>query len=194
SNEVDRIAALAKLEVMQQGDFEGIFEAMDGKPVTIRLIDPPLHEFLPSYDELLVQVTELRMALRLDPTGQTQHTLHEKEELLLAVGDMRESNPMLGLRGVRLSILFPGIVEMQTRAILNAAVAVKKRGVDVQPEIMIPLVGHVNELKLVRDQLEKVAANVVKEAGQHIPYKFGTMIEIPRAALTAAEIADHAEF
>jgi pyruvate,orthophosphate dikinase len=181
-----RKGALKKLEAMQQADFEGIFEAMDDKPVTIRLIDPPLHEFLPSHDELLVEVTTLR--LNGGPG------LQAKEAMLSAVEDMRESNPMLGLRGVRLSILFPGIVEMQTRAILSAAVAVKKRGIRPHPEIMIPLVGHVNELRVVREQLETVAEQVIHEAGEQIPYKFGTMIEIPRAALTAGEIAEYAEF
>ncbi|MBA3726873.1 MAG: pyruvate, phosphate dikinase [Armatimonadetes bacterium] len=189
-----RQGALDQLLIHQQHDFEGIFEVMDGKPVTIRLIDPPLHEFLPSYDELLVQVTELRVTARHDPGHDMADAIEAKEELLLAVEGMREANPMLGLRGVRLSILFPGIVEMQTKAILQAAVEVKKRGIDPQPEIMIPLVGHVNELKVVREQLEKVAETVLAHSGHQISYKFGTMIEIPRAALTAKEIAQYAEF
>lgn len=180
-----RSLALDALLKHQQADFEAIFEVMGGLPVTIRLIDPPLHEFLPSHDELLVQITELRAANKIDA---------EKEKLLHAVEAMREANPMLGLRGVRLSILFPGIVEMQTRAILQAAAEVRKRGIEPHPEIMIPLVSHVNELKAVREQLEKVAAEVIAETGEQIPFKFGTMIELPRAALTAGEIAKYAEF
>ncbi|MDE2127161.1 MAG: pyruvate, phosphate dikinase [Armatimonadetes bacterium] len=187
-SEPDREAALARLLPMQQLDFEGIFEAMDGKPVTIRLIDPPLHEFLPSHDELLEQATTMRVR------GETGPERDRVEHLLSAVNGMREANPMLGLRGVRLSIVMPGIVAMQTRAIMQAAVAVKKRGVDVQPEIMIPLVGHVSELKTVQEQLERVARTVLAEAGSDIPYTFGTMIEVPRAALTAGELAELAQF
>jgi pyruvate,orthophosphate dikinase len=186
-DDVIRRSALDRLLPIQQKDFEGIFEAMDGKPVTIRLIDPPLHEFLPSHDELLAQVTELRV--RGDNPGE----LAKKETLLHAVEGMREANPMMGLRGVRLSIVLPGIVAMQTRAVLQAAAAVKKRGIDVHPEIMIPLVGHVNELKTVQGQLEAVAKEVLANAGVEIEYMFGTMIEIPRAALTADQLADPAQ-
>jgi len=192
--EEERQLALDKLQTMQQRDFEGIFEAMDGKPVTIRLIDPPLHEFLPSYDELLKQVVELRLAVNTLGGDAIKHVLEDKQKLLDIVETMREANPMLGLRGVRLSILYPSIVAMQTRAILHAAIKVKKRGIHAEPEIMIPLVGHVNELKFVREKLEQVAAEVVHEAEQAIPYRFGTMIEIPRACLTADEIAQYAEF
>ncbi len=187
-DEAVRKSAMDRLLPIQQKDFEGIFEVMAGKPVTIRLIDPPLHEFLPSHDELLVQVTELRTK------GGNPQELHQKEELLRAVEGMREANPMMGLRGCRLSIVFPGIVEMQTRAILQAAAAVKKRGIDVHPEIMIPLVGHVNELKTVQTQLEAVAKKVVAEQGADIDYMFGTMIEIPRAALVADQLAEYAQF
>ncbi|CEK19403.1 pyruvate phosphate dikinase [Chthonomonas calidirosea] len=183
-DEAVRQNALDRLLPIQQKDFEEIFEVMAGKPVTIRLIDPPLHEFLPSHDELLAQVVELRVR------GDNPQELAEKEKLLRAVEGMREANPMMGLRGCRLSIVFPGIVEMQTRAILQAAVAVKKRGIDVYPEIMIPLVGHVNELKTVRANLERVAKKVIEETGVAIDYKFGTMIEIPRAALVADQLAD----
>lgn len=193
-SEVQREAALQKLLVVQQTDFEGIFEAMDGKPVTIRLIDPPLHEFLPSFDELLKEVTELQIAVNMTGGESLKSVLAEKETMLKAVESMREFNPMMGLRGVRLSIIFPGIVAMQTRAILQAAAKLTKRGVKVYPEIMIPLVGHVNELRVVQRQLESVAADVVAEAGADIPYTFGTMIEIPRAALTAGEIAEYAQF
>ncbi len=193
-SEEQRQSALDKLLSVQQSDFEEIFEVMDGRPVTIRLIDPPLHEFLPKYDELLSVVTELRVAVNSLGGEGIREVLEEKEELLRAVESMKEANPMLGLRGVRLSIVFPGIVAMQTRAILQAAENVAKRDKRVEPEIMIPLVGHVNELKTVREQLEAVARQVVEEQGVNIPYSFGTMIEIPRAALTAGEIAQHAEF
>ena len=188
SDETIRENALNRLLPIQQKDFEGIFEVMAGKPVTIRLIDPPLHEFLPSHDELLVEVTELRVK------GNNPDELHKKETLLQAVEGMREANPMMGLRGCRLSIVFPGIVAMQTRAILQAAVAVKKRGIDVHPEIMIPLVGHVNELKTVQTMLEKVAKDVIAKAGIELDYMFGTMIEIPRACLVADQLAEYAQF
>jgi len=188
TDEKVRQSALDRLLPIQQKDFEGIFEVMGGRPVTIRLIDPPLHEFLPSYDDLLVEVTELRAK------GGNAEELKRKEAMLRAIQGMREANPMLGLRGVRLSIVLPGIVEMQTRAILQAAAAVKKRGADVHPEIMIPLVGHVNELKTVQTRLEKVAETVVQEQGVDIPYLFGTMIEIPRACLVADQLAEYAQF
>ena len=158
---------------------------MDGKPVTIRLIDPPLHEFLPNQIEL-----EREMAV-LDSKGLVDE---EKSTLLNKVRELHEQNPMLGLRGVRLSIVFPGIVEMQTAAIVGAAAQVKAEGIDVQPEIMIPLIGHVNELKAVKGDLERVAKETAEKEGQQVDYKFGTMIEIPRACLTAGEIADEAEF
>lgn len=189
-----RDAALAKLLVSQQSDFEGIFAVMDGKPVTIRLIDPPLHEFLPSFDELLKVVTELRIASHQLAGDGIATVLAEKESMLRAVESMRESNPMMGLRGVRLSIMLPGIVAMQVRAIMQAACKLTKHGVKVHPEIMIPLVGHVNELRVIQSQLEAVAADVCKEMGVNVPYLFGTMIEIPRAALTAGEIAQYAQF
>ncbi len=183
-----RKAPLSKLLPIQKEDFKGIFRAMDGYPVVIRLIDPPLHEFLPSYEELLVEVTELRVK------GDKPAELKEKEALLKKVGDMREMNPMLGLRGCRLGLMFPGIIEMQVRAILTAAYECEKEGVKVHPEIMIPLVGHVNELRVTRDMLLKVVEDVEREAGKKLSYKFGTMIEIPRAALTADQIAEYAEF
>ncbi len=176
--------ALNRLLPIQQKDFEAIFTVMNGKPVTIRLIDPPLHEFLPAHDQLLEEVTELKVR------GSNPAELEKKEALLHAVEGMREANPMMGLRGCRLSIVFPGIVAMQTRAILQAAVEVRKKGVEVHPEIMIPLVGHVNELKTVRTSLEQVAAKVVQESGTDIDYMFGTMIEIPRATLIADQLAD----
>ncbi|MCH7945314.1 MAG: pyruvate, phosphate dikinase, partial [Armatimonadetes bacterium] len=153
-----------------------------------------LHEFLPSHVELLRDVTELRLAV-YSLGGQSLKTvLAEKEALLEVVEGMKETNPMMGLRGVRLSIMMPGIVGMQTRAIMQAATKLTKRGIKVLPEIMIPLVGHVNELREVRQQLDDVAKAVCAEQGVDVPYMFGTMIEIPRAALTADEIAQYAEF
>ena len=190
----ERQAALDQLLPFQRGDFKGIFEAMvnpetgEGYPVVIRLIDPPLHEFLPSYEELLVEVT------RLETLGGHEKELAEKRKMLEAVGAMREMNPMLGLRGCRLGLLYPEINVMQTRAILEAASELAKQGKKLQPKIMIPLVGHVNELKEVRRQLEAVAKEITAEAGAPIEYKFGTMIELPRAALTADQIATVADF
>jgi pyruvate,orthophosphate dikinase len=179
--------ALDKLLPSQRSDFYGLFEAMDGLPVIIRLIDPPLHEFLPSQEELLVEVTKMRAK------GETKG-LEEKETLLNAVEKLHESNPMMGLRGIRLGIVFPDIMRMQVRAIFEAASDAANKGIDVKPEIMIPLTGHVNELKKVQPELEAIAKKVMKEKGVEFSYKFGTMIEIPRAALTAAEIAEVAEF
>jgi pyruvate,orthophosphate dikinase len=192
-DEAKRQECLDRLLVVQQKDFEGIFEAMGGRPVTVRLIDPPMHEFLPSYPELLAKVTELRTKIELGQSG-LQPELEQAETMLKAVEAMKESNPMLGLRGVRLSIVFPGIVIMQTRAILQAAAALIKQGKEVNPEIMIPLVGTVNELRVIQSQLEGAARQVVEEQGVPIPYLFGTMIEVPRAALTAGEIAEYAQF
>jgi pyruvate, orthophosphate dikinase len=190
----EREAALAKLLPFQREDFEGIFRAMrnpktgEGYPVVIRLIDPPLHEFLPSYEELLVDVT------RLEDKGGDPEELERKRTLLAAVSRMREANPMLGLRGCRLGLIFPEINVMQTRAILEAAAKVAGEGIKLQPKIMIPLVGHVNELREVRRQLEAVAQEITGEVGGMVEYKFGTMIELPRAALTAGQIAEVASF
>jgi pyruvate,orthophosphate dikinase len=181
-------AALAELEQTQTDDFAGLFRAMDGLPVVIRLIDPPLHEFLPSHDELLVEVTRLR------ERGTDAARLAELEETLDAVESMREQNPMLGMRGVRLGLMIPDVVRMQTRAILTAAARVATEGVTPLPEIMIPLVGHANELRETRATLEAEARAVAEASGQAVHYKFGTMIEVPRGALTAGEIARDAEF
>jgi pyruvate,orthophosphate dikinase len=233
--------ALAELERLQTDDFAGLFQAMDGLPVVIRLIDPPLHEFLPSYDDLVAETTRLRTlleveygatdavadrrppmlekgltrvfgekdaqrAMRLLPKvgkatpgsngdrGSLATELAEKTELLHAVEAMREQNPMLGLRGVRLGLMVPDIVKMQTRAILGAATRVAAEGVKALPEIMIPLVGHVNELRETKRILEAEVARIVESSGQQVDYKFGTMIEVPRGALTADEIAEEAEF
>jgi len=182
-----RKVALDELLPFQRADFDGLFEAMDGLPVIIRLIDPPLHEFLPSEETLLEEVITMRVK------GETK-SLKEKEVLLDAVRSMHESNPMMGLRGVRLSIAMPQIVEMQVRAIFEAAADCTKRGIHAKPEIMIPLTGHVNELKWIQPRLERIAAEVMKEKAVTFPYKFGTMIEIPRACVTATEIASVAEF
>ena len=176
-------AAMGKLEVLQQGDFEGILAAMSGLPVVIRLIDPPLHEFLPNLEDQLVKVTKAGDAATA-----------EDVELLATIKSMHEQNPMLGLRGCRLGLMIPDFVKIQTRAILNAAVAVKRAGKDPRPEIMIPLVGHVNELIATRALLDAEAHAVVAAAGEAINFKFGTMIEIPRACWVADEIAKHAEF
>jgi pyruvate,orthophosphate dikinase len=188
TSDEERTKALDKLLPFQREDFAGLFRAMDGLPVIIRLIDPPLHEFLPGHDELLVEVTELRT------TGENPDRLAEQEAMLAQVDRMRESNPMLGLRGVRLGIHMPAVTEMQVRAIMEAAAEVSKDGVDAQPEVMIPLTSHVNELKTQQAALERVAEEVMKEQQVEVDYKFGTMIEIPRAALTAREVAEYAEF
>ena len=183
-----RREALKKLLPMQHQDFKAIFRVMAGCPVTIRLLDPPLHEFLPNHDELLEEVTKLRVL------GRTGPELAQQEALLNKVQDLREANPMMGLRGCRLGLLFPEINEMQVRAIFEAATDLQKEGIDVVPEVMIPLVGHVNELKTAREQLEQVAEEVMNRKGVRVTYAFGTMIEIPRAALTADQVAEYAEF
>ncbi|MEJ2266407.1 MAG: pyruvate, phosphate dikinase, partial [Anaerolineales bacterium] len=182
-----RKAALDELLPYQRSDFEGLFEAMDGCPVIIRLIDPPLHEFLPSLEELLEEVVTMQVK------GETKG-LKEKQELLQNVQALHESNPMMGLRGVRLSIVMPEIVEMQVRAIFEAAANMTNKGITAKPEVMIPLTGHVNELKVIQPRLVEIAKEVMDEKGVSFPYKFGTMIEIPRACTTATEIAEVAEF
>lgn len=195
----ERQPFLDQLLPIQREDFYGILDAMDTLPTVIRLIDPPLHEFLPPFEELLTDVTRLREQIRymerevVEATYQ-RHQLAEKEELLNAVESLREANPMLGLRGCRLGITMPEITKMQVRAIFQAACQLKKEGKQPKPEIMIPLVGNVNELKNQRDILEAEAKQVMAEQGIEVEYKFGTMIEIPRAALTASEIAEYAEF
>jgi len=176
-------AAMGELEILQQGDFEGIFTAMDGLPVVIRLIDPPLHEFLPNLEDQLVKVTKAGDAASA-----------EDKELLATIKSMHEQNPMLGLRGCRLGLMIPDFVKIQTRAILNAQIAVTKAGGHPIAKIMIPLVGHVNELRETRRLLEAEAKAVEARAGVTVDYKFGTMIEVPRGALTADEIATEASF
>ena len=176
-----REAALAKLEPMQQGDFEAMYEAMEGNPITIRFLDPPLHEFLPTKEEDIVELAE--------DLGITV------EELKNVIASLHEFNPMMGHRGCRLAVSYPEIAEMQTTAVINAAVNVsKKTGTMVKPLIMIPLVGEVKELKFVKDVVVKTADKLIAEAGVDMKYEVGTMIEIPRAALTAGEIAKEADF
>jgi pyruvate,orthophosphate dikinase len=188
ASEPERRRALDRLLDFQKEDFKGLFREMGSLPVIIRLLDPPLHEFLPRLEDLLVEVTELRLS------GETEK-LREREAVLRRVQALHEFNPMLGLRGCRLGILYPEINEMQVRAILLAAVELKKQErLDIVPEIMIPLIGHANELRVVHQQLEQVAQAVVKEAGIKVRYMFGTMIEIPRACVVADEIAETAEF
>jgi len=182
-----RQEALDKLLPFQKEDFAGLFRVMDGLPVIIRLIDPPLHEFMPEHNEVFERVITKRVK------GETEG-LAEDEALLAAIEGLHESNPMMGMRGVRLSVVFPGMVKMQVGAIFQAACEVAKEGKVVKPEVMIPLTGHVNELHVIQPQLEEVAKAVMEDQGIEVDYKFGTMIEIPRAALTATEIAEVAEF
>ncbi len=187
-NSEDRITALNELLPSQRKDFDGLFEAMDGYPVIIRLIDPPLHEFMPDEEKLFEEVITMRVK------GETEG-LKAKENLLDDIKGMHESNPMMGLRGVRLSIAMPEIVEMQVRAIFEAAADCALRGIVVKPEVMIPLTGTVKELEWIQPRLVRIAATVLAEKKvAKLDYKFGTMIEIPRAAVTAAEIAELAEF
>jgi pyruvate,orthophosphate dikinase len=250
ASEAERHEAIARLLPFQRSDFDGLFRAMDGLPVTIRLIDPPLHEFLPNHDDLLKQTTEaeMRLAERRQVVGELAETLaqrrrmleaidklrcndsiagqlpsqqevaakidsveqklvscgreiedlqkdlEEKQKMLAAVESMRESNPMLGLRGVRLGIHLPELVKMQVRAIFEAACGCSREGIRVLPKVMIPLTAHRNELKMEQAFLEEEARRVMTEQGIEIEYRFGTMIEVPRAALTADEIAQYAQF
>ena len=184
----ERQAALDEMLPFQEQDFEGVFEAMDGLPVIMRLIDPPMHEFLDPREELIEEVTRLRC------TAPDSPELAEKEKMLQVVNSLWEVNPMMGLRGCRAGIMYAGLTEMQTRAYFQAACRCARRGIKVIPEVMIPLVGHVNELKLEREKLEAVAKQVMEEEGIEVEYMFGTMIEVPRAALTAGEIAEYADF
>ena len=178
----ERVAALAKLEPMQQGDFEGIYEAMGGYPVTIRFLDPPLHEFVPTEEADIEALAKAQ--------GKSVQAIKN------IIASLHEFNPMMGHRGCRLAVTFPEIAEMQTRAVIKAALAVQARHPDwtMVPEIMIPLVGEVKELKYVKDVVTKVADQLIAEAGSDMKYLVGTMIEIPRAALTADQIATEAEF
>jgi pyruvate, orthophosphate dikinase len=195
-SEEERATVLGKLLPLQRKDFEGLFRAMAGQPVIIRLIDPPLHEFLPAHDTLLREVAELEtmQELRAETTPSEAAALETKRRLLVAVERLREMNPMLGLRGVRLGIHMPGLVRMQVRAIFEAACDVAEAGLQVLPKIMIPLVTHRNELRWEQKALEEEARAVLGERKRKIRYQFGTMIEIPRAAVTADQIASLAQF
>jgi pyruvate,orthophosphate dikinase len=186
--EKDRRKALNELLPLQREDFYGVFKAMHGNPVTIRTIDPPLHEFLPKREELMVEIA------RLETAGKTGKELDEKKKLLTRVEQLHEFNPMLGHRGVRLGITYPEITEMQTRAIIEAACRLNKEGVKIVPEIMIPLVGIPKELKDQKAIVDRVAADVMKETGVKIKYLVGTMIEVPRGSIVADQIAEDAEF
>jgi pyruvate,orthophosphate dikinase len=187
-NEADRRTALNELLPMQREDFYGVFKAMKGTPVTIRTIDPPLHEFLPKREDLMVEIAVMECK------GQKGKELADKKNLLARVEQLHEFNPMLGHRGVRLGITYPEITEMQTRAIIEAACQLNKEGLKVVPEIMIPLVGDVRELRDQKVIVERVAGEVMKEKGIKIKYLIGTMIEVPRGALLADEVATEAEF
>jgi pyruvate,orthophosphate dikinase len=195
---VERRDALAALLPFQRQDFAGLFRAMEGRPVIIRLIDPPLHEFLPDLVELVAELADLKIRIKhatnMSAIDALLAEIRQKEELRKRAESLREANPMLGLRGVRLGIYIPELTTMQVRAIFEAACMVVKEGIDVHPEVMIPLTSHVNELIRQRSVLEAEAREVMTEQEVKIPYKFGTMIELPRAALTADQIAEHAEF
>ncbi len=195
---IERREALEAVLPFQREDFAGLFREMDGLPVIIRLLDPPLHEFLPNRIDLRQELSDIK--IRLQHAG-NMHKIDElldrykkKEQLLERAEKLHEENPMLGMRGVRLGILVPEITAMQVRAIFEAACMVTREGIEVFPEIMIPLTAHVNELKVQRERLEEEARRVMEEKGLEINYKFGTMIELPRAALTADQIAEYAEF
>ena len=195
-NAEERAEYLAQLLPMQRADFVALFKAMHGLPVTIRLIDPPLHEFLPDRDELLKAVVELEVRLRLkdgDPLKLSPE-LHSSRAALESAEAMREQNPRLGLRGVRLGIHMPELVRMQMRAIVEAACACVREGIELKPKIMIPLAATSSELKVAREVLEEEARAVIAEQGVNVPYEFGTMIEVPRAALVADRLAEFAEF
>jgi pyruvate, orthophosphate dikinase len=187
-DEKTRRAALKKLLPMQRADFVGLFKSMESLPVTIRLLDPPLHEFLPKREDLLVEIQHLQDTKPRSPK------LKELRPLLARVEELHEQNPMLGLRGCRLGIAFPEITEMQVRAILEAAVAVKSKGGDPHVEIMVPLIGSIEEMRNQSAIIRRIAEDVFKEKGASVDYMVGTMIELPRAALTAGQIAEEAEF
>jgi pyruvate,orthophosphate dikinase len=176
----DREAALVKLLPFQRGDFKGIFEAMGGRPVTIRLLDPPLHEFLPHEEKAQEELAE-KIGISADKVKQR-------------VADLHENNPMLGHRGCRLGIVYPEITRMQARAIFEAACEVKKAGGDVHPEVMVPLAGFSTEFRDQEKVVRETATKVFEEQGIEVDYLVGTMVEVPRAALTAEQIAEHAEF
>lgn len=195
---IDQREALSALLPFQRDDFAGLFRVMDGLPVIIRLIDPPLHEFLPDLVDLIKELSDLKMRIKhADTLAQIDNLLQQieiKEAVRVRAEHLREQNPMLGMRGVRLGIHIPELTSMQVRAIFEAACMVTRDGIKVFPKIMIPLTGHANELKRQREVLEAEAKQVMAEQGIEIEYKFGTMIELPRAALTADQVAAHAQF
>lgn len=195
---IERREALDAVLPFQREDFAGLFRTMDGLPVIIRLLDPPLHEFLPNRVDLRDELADIKIKLQhagsLETIDELLEKFKKKEKLLKRAEKLHESNPMLGMRGVRLGIIVPEITTMQVRAIFEAACMVKREGIDVHPEVMIPLSAHVNELRVQRERLEAEAKEVMREKGIEIDYKFGTMIELPRAALTADQIAEPAEF
>ncbi|MEK6684080.1 MAG: pyruvate, phosphate dikinase [Nitrospirota bacterium] len=184
----DREQYLDKLLPLQKSDFLGLYREMQGYPVTIRLLDPPLHEFLPKREELMVEIA------RLEVSNGDQTLLQEKRKLLARVEELHEFNPMLGLRGCRLGITMPEITQMQVRAIMEAACEIAREGKKIVPEIMVPLVGMLTEMKAQKDLVRKTADEVIKQYGVKLKYLVGTMIELPRAAVTAGEIAKEAEF
>jgi pyruvate,orthophosphate dikinase len=194
----ERREAIAALLPFQREDFIGLFRVMHGYPVIVRLIDPPLHEFLPGWDDLTRELADLKIRLRnagsLKEMDELIERLDDRQLMLQRVEALRETNPMLGLRGVRLGIMRPSLTRMQVRAIFEAACLVSREGIDVHPEVMIPLTSMSSELERQRSVLEEEAKTVMQENGMEIDYKFGTMIEVPRAALTADQIAEFAEF
>jgi pyruvate,orthophosphate dikinase len=187
-NSPEEAAELDKLLVFQQDDFYGIFKAMDGYPVIIRLLDPPLHEFMPDHEGLALKAAGLRLM------GDRPNELARVENLMTAVEGLREFNPMLGLRGVRLGLMRPAITRMQVRAIFEAACQLKREGIDVRPEIMLAVTSHANEIRIMGEIVTEVANEVMKRTGVKIDYKLGTMIELPRAAIIADEMAKYSEF
>jgi pyruvate,orthophosphate dikinase len=194
----ERMDALNKILPMQKGDFYEIFKIMKERPVTIRLLDPPLHEFLPELITVMLENQELIMTNNLSKsllnTSPLDGEIKKKKKVIALIRSLSEENPMMGLRGCRLGIVWPEINEMQVKAIFQAACELKLEGIDVVPEVMIPLIGMISELKYVKNQLVRVAKETIDSFGVKLDYKFGTMIEIPRAALTASEIATEAEF
>jgi pyruvate,orthophosphate dikinase len=194
----ERREALDELLPLQRSDFLGLFQAMDGLPVIIRLVDPPLHEFLPTFEDLSHRITDAKIRLSaaasLDEVDTLLARLRHDEDLLRRVEALRESNPMLGLRGVRLALRYPEILQMQVRAIFQAACDAQEAGGDPHPEVMVPLTTDAGELIKAREVIDDEAAAVFAERGLEIVYQVGTMVETPRAALTAARLAEHADF
>lgn len=192
----ERKPSLAKIREWQKSDFEGLFREMRGYPVTIRLLDPPLHEFLPRREELMVEVAELKKDLELNHGDRTEieSSLKQKETLLARVNELHEMNPMLGHRGCRLGLTYPDVSEMQVEAILEAACTVVKEGIKCVPEIMVPLVGTAEEFKRAKKQVDEIAERIFGQRGVRVLYLTGTMIELPRATITADQIAQDAEF